>query len=131
MGKEWDSPGRAARSTSTSVDIKGNPYSAGKAEYGGASYGPGFLTATRGFQAWCEVWARECLRVLKPGGHLLAFGGTRTYHRLACAVEDAGFEIRDSLGFASGGGGDANSESFSTLAWMYGSGRPLPKESKP
>jgi hypothetical protein len=41
-----------------------------------------------------EVW-RECLRVLKPGGHLLAFGGSRTYHRLACAVEDAGFEIRD------------------------------------
>lgn len=43
-----------------------------------------------------ETW-RACLRVLKPGGHLLAFGGTRTYHRLACAIEDAGFEIRDSL----------------------------------
>lgn len=42
------------------------------------------------------LWA-ECLRVLKPGGHLLAFGGSRTYHRLACAVEDAGFEIRDQL----------------------------------
>ena len=51
-------------------------------------------------------WAQECLRVLKPGGHLLAFGGTRTWHRLACAVEDAGFEIRDSI------------------AWMYGSGFP-------
>jgi site-specific DNA-methyltransferase (adenine-specific) len=51
-------------------------------------------------------WARECLRVLKPGGHLLAFGGTRTYHRLTCAVEDAGFEIRD------------------CLAWLYGSGFP-------
>jgi site-specific DNA-methyltransferase (adenine-specific) len=46
------------------------------------------------------------LRVLKPGGHLLAFGGTRTWHRLAVAVEDAGFEIRDSI------------------AWMYGSGFP-------
>jgi DNA modification methylase len=43
-----------------------------------------------------EVW-RECLRVLKPGGHLLAFGGSRTYHRLACAVEDAGFDIRDQI----------------------------------
>lgn len=43
-----------------------------------------------------DVWA-ECLRVLKPGGYLLAFGGTRTYHRLACAIEDAGFEIRDML----------------------------------
>ncbi len=50
-------------------------------------------------------WA-EVLRVLKPGGHLLAFGGTRTYHRLAVAIEDAGFEIRDQIG------------------WLYGSGFP-------
>lgn len=41
-----------------------------------------------------ELW-KETLRVLKPGGHLLSFGATRTYHRMACAVEDAGFEIRD------------------------------------
>jgi hypothetical protein len=60
----------------------------------------------RAFQDWCEAWATECLRVLKPGGHLLAFGGSRTWHRLACAVEDAGFEIRDSI------------------AWLYGSGFP-------
>ena len=51
------------------------------------------------------LWA-EALRVLKPGGHLLAFGGTRTWHRLAVAVEDAGFEVRDSI------------------AWLYGSGFP-------
>lgn len=43
-----------------------------------------------------DMW-KECLRVLKPGGHLLSFGGTRTYHRMACAIEDAGFEIRDML----------------------------------
>jgi len=43
-----------------------------------------------------ELW-KECLRVLKPGGHLLAFGGTRTYHRMAVAIEDAGFEVRDML----------------------------------
>ena len=43
-----------------------------------------------------DVW-REALRVLKPGGHMLAFGGTRTYHRMACAIEDAGFEIRDQM----------------------------------
>ena len=43
-----------------------------------------------------ELW-QEVLRVLKPGGHLLAFGGTRTYHRMACAIEDAGFEIRDCI----------------------------------
>lgn len=52
-----------------------------------------------------ELW-RECLRVLKPGGHLLAFGGTRTYHRMVVAIEDAGFEIRDSI------------------HWLYGSGFP-------
>jgi site-specific DNA-methyltransferase (adenine-specific) len=52
-----------------------------------------------------EMWA-QCLRVLKPGGYLLAFGGSRTYHRLACAVEDAGFEIRDQI------------------MWLYGSGFP-------
>jgi site-specific DNA-methyltransferase (adenine-specific) len=43
-----------------------------------------------------ELWA-EVLRVLKPGGHMVCFGGTRTYHRMACAIEDAGFEIRDQL----------------------------------
>jgi len=43
-----------------------------------------------------ELW-KECLRVLKPGGYLLSFGGSRTYHRMACAIEDAGFEIRDQI----------------------------------
>jgi DNA modification methylase len=52
-----------------------------------------------------DVW-RECLRVLKPGGHLLAFAGTRTQHRMAVRIEDAGFEIRD------------------MIAWLYGSGFP-------
>jgi len=51
-------------------------------------------------------WARECLRVLKPGGHIVAFGGTRTVHRLAVAIEDAGFEIRDQI------------------SWLYWSGFP-------
>src|SRR5690348_14589737 len=50
-----------------------------------------------------EVWA-EALRVLKPGGHLLAFGGTRTFHRLTCAIEDSGFEIRDCAMFLYGSG---------------------------
>ena len=45
-----------------------------------------------------EIWA-ECLRVLKPGGHLLAFAGTRTQHRMAINIEDAGFEIRDMVTF--------------------------------
>lgn len=59
------------------------------------------------FQDWCRRWGREALRVLKPGGHLLAFGGTRTSHRLVAGIEDAGFEIRDSI-----------------LAWGFGSGFP-------
>lgn len=50
-----------------------------------------------------KVWL-ECLRVLKPGGHLLAFGGSRTYHRLACAIEDAGFDIRDQIQYIYGSG---------------------------
>ena len=52
-----------------------------------------------------ELW-REVFRVLKPGAHLVAFGGTRTCHRMVCAIEDAGFEIRDQIG------------------WVYGSGFP-------
>jgi len=58
------------------------------------------------YQEWCEEWAREVRRVLKPGGHLLAFSGNRTHHRLFSGVEDAGFEIRD------------------TVTWHYGSGFP-------
>lgn len=50
-----------------------------------------------------EFWT-EVLRVLKPGGHLVAFSGTRTYHRMACAIEDSGFEIRDQIGWAYGSG---------------------------
>jgi len=46
-------------------------------------------------QAWHADWLAEALRVLKPGGHLVAFGGQRTIHRLTCAAEDAGFEVRD------------------------------------
>lgn len=69
-------------------------------------YGLGFMG-----KAWDQLppgkeWAEECLRVLKPGGHLLAFGGSRTWHRLAVAVEDGGFEIRESI------------------AWMHSQGFP-------
>lgn len=50
-----------------------------------------------------ETW-EHCFKVLKPGGYLLAFGGTRTYHRIACAIEDAGFEIRDCIMYLYGSG---------------------------
>lgn len=87
-----------------------------------------------------EVWA-ECLRVLKPGGHLLAFAGTRTQHRMAVNIEDAGFEIRDMVSFLYDTNETAQAliESLSPeqlklldatfgrdgmLAWTYGSGFP-------
>ena len=50
-----------------------------------------------GFQKWFQEISKEMLRVAKPGATLLCFGGTRTYHKLACAIEDAGFEIRDCI----------------------------------
>ena len=58
----------------------------------------------REMEHWHLRWATEMFRVLKPGGHLLAFGGTRTYHRLASAIEDAGFEIRDTINWVHGQG---------------------------
>ena len=67
-----------------------------------------------------EVWA-ECLRVAKPGAWLLAFGGTRTFHRMACAIEDAGWELRD----APVRGHTHQPEDCPWLmGWMYGSGFP-------
>lgn len=69
-------------------------------------YGLGFMGKEWDALPPGREWAEECLRVLKPGGHLLAFGGARTYHRLTVAVEDAGFEIRD------------------CLSWLYATGFP-------
>jgi len=104
MGKEWDAPWKKAGKVERAAEgtDRSHPFRDGapRIEYGiGGS-------ASAAFQDWFTVVAAECLRVLKPGGHLLAFGGTRTYHRMACAIEDAGFEIRDSI------------------HWVYGSGFP-------
>lgn len=101
MGREWDSFKPANARLRTRQDARTNP-----AEGKSTTTVPEAYIAGQPFQAWCQLWATECLRVLKPGGHLLAFGGTRTYHRLAAGVEDAGFEIRDSI------------------TWLYGSGFP-------
>lgn len=68
------------------------------------------MSAGEAYQAWCREWAGGCLRVLRPGAHLAAFGSPRTAHRLACGLEEAGFELRD------------------TLIWLYGTG--LPKSRK-
>jgi len=116
MGKEWDGKAISAaaerdRATRKSLGDH-SPSRPGRAEprsssaFGNEAIIAGPVKGGRAFQEWCETWATEALRVLKPGGHLLAFGGTRTYHRLAAGIEDAGFEIRD------------------CLTWNYGSGFP-------
>jgi site-specific DNA-methyltransferase (adenine-specific) len=64
------------------------------------------LSGGEAFQCWTQTWAAECLRLLRPGGHLAAFGAPRTFHRLACGVEDARLELRD------------------VLLWLYGTGMP-------
>jgi DNA modification methylase len=64
------------------------------------------------YQRWVVSWAREAYKALPPGGWLLAFGSPRTYHRLAAGIEDAGFEMRDSIA------------EFGPLAWVYGGGFP-------
>lgn len=98
MNKDWDRLGATVEQAAEGTDAS-HPFRDGaqRVRYG---------SSAKSMQDWHEVWAREALRVLKPGGHLLAFGGTRTFHRLASGVEDAGFEIRD------------------CIAWMYGSGFP-------
>jgi DNA modification methylase len=89
-----------------SVDsiVSDPPYGLSAAKNSGKSSSGGFMG-----KEWdhgvpgVEFWA-EALRVAKPGAHLLAFGGTRTYHRLACAIEDAGWEIRDCVMWVTGSG---------------------------
>lgn len=105
MGHQWDQPGEFGPLSSghggSNISFGGAPHPAMEAGRYDLS-----ASANQRFQAWCTAWATECLRVLKPGGHFVSFGGSRTWHRLASAVEDAGFEVRDSI------------------AWLYGSGFP-------
>ena len=106
MGRQWDQPGQfgsrrgdgGPRGGHANTRTSHDAMAAGSYDLSPA--------AMRNFQDWCTAWASECLRVLKPGGHMVAFGGSRTWHRLATAIEDAGFEVRDSI------------------AWLYGSGFP-------
>lgn len=103
MGKAWDQPGQygSRRAAPGPNLVRGDADAA--LEAGRYDLSPHAMLS---FQQWCTQWSIECLRILKPGGHMVAFGGSRTWHRLASAVEDAGFEIRDSI------------------AWLYGSGFP-------
>lgn len=99
MGAAWDNP-KMLGQMATGHELRG-AFAYGGTHSRGYADNDGYA-----FQAWCYTWATEVFRVLKPGGHMVAFGGTRTWHRLTTAVEDAGFEIRD------------------TIMWLYGSGMP-------
>ncbi len=104
MGKEWDTfkPENIAEAmekdkrSHTGIASQRTSNTAGSYDF----------SRNQEFQQWFTVWGIEALRVLKPGGTLLIFGGTRTYHRLACGIEDAGFILKD------------------CIMWLYGSGFP-------
>ncbi len=110
MGKHWDrlwdDRGGSEGSIGQWQGSDGSNRKSGGVGYAGMlrTGTPAKYTAGPEAQKWHLHWAKAALRVLKPGGHLLAFGGTRTYHRLACAVEDAGFEIRDTINWCQGQG---------------------------
>ena len=99
MGKEWDTFdntqfGIAGKEGENDLKVKKNFKMLPR------------IGAGKELQDFTLQWATEAFRILKAGGYLLSFGGTRTYHRMACAIEDAGFEIRD------------------MIEWVYGSGFP-------
>lgn len=113
MGKEWDTfkPEAAEARDVPNANIESeNPNLKGRTRAPASSpsqiaydYS---LTGLRGFQGFTEAWAKEIFRVLKPGGYILSCGAPRSFHRMACGLEDAGFEIRD------------------TISWIFGSGFP-------
>jgi DNA modification methylase len=113
MGKEWDTfkPGIAETRIVPNRAIESdNPNLKGRTR--GPASSPSAVAydysvkGLAGFQAWTERWAREVLRVLKPGAYVVVCGAPRSFHRMACGIEDAGFEIRD------------------CLSWLYGQGFP-------
>lgn len=109
MGKDWDTFDRDHLDQKRRADKKRKPRTNGRTVAAWNNAGDaGTFDHSRNaeFQQWFTIWAKECLRVCKPGAMMLIFGGTRTYHRLTCAIEDAGWLIRD------------------CVMWLYGSGFP-------
>ena len=96
MGKEWDKLGAKVGDIKERwVGKDGRSIPSNRVNYG---------KSAKSMQKWHYKWAKEALRIAKPGAHLLAFGGTRTSHRLACAIEDAGWAIRDTIMYLYGSG---------------------------
>lgn len=115
MGKAWDSaagPGDSPMRRRPELDaVNAGMSRQGGRQWRGTDGQKRQARDARAYQAWCEEWAAECLRVAKPSAYLLAFGGTRTVHRMTVALEDAGWVIRD------------------MLVWAYASGFPKSKAS--
>lgn len=106
MGKHWDHAAGAAAPLDDVSPMRRRPehdaVNAGMSRQGGRQWRGTDgqrrqARDAREYQAWCETWAAGMLRVAKPSAYLLAFGGTRTVHRMTCAIEDAGWIIRDML----------------------------------
>ena len=106
MGKEWDNFKPSTIEDGMAKDKRKKTQIASTRISNIAGTYDKSIRGARGFQKFCEAWSKEALRVLKPGGLMLVFCSTRMYHRMTCGVEDAGFEIRD------------------TILWLYGSGFP-------
>jgi DNA modification methylase len=106
MGKEWDKLGGGTEEVTDTANRDGNWTSK---PFGGGGNRVRYGKSPKSMQSWHQQWAAAALGALRPGGYMLAFGGTRTFHRLACAIEDAGWEIRD------------------CIMWVYGSGFPKGK----
>ena len=113
MGKEWDNFNPMAVKKATASSSRKKSYlNPSRSKNVRAEASPALeagrydrsLQGQIGFQEWMTVVAIEMLRVTKPGGTLLMFGGTRTYHRMACAIEDAGWVIKDCIMFLYGTG---------------------------
>lgn len=88
------------------IAFKGKRWDSAAIREAAALAGHDRLSPNEAFEVWCQVWAEECRRVMKPGAFLAAFGSPRTFHRLSCGVESAGLKIRD------------------TLIWLYAEGMP-------
>lgn len=150
MGKAWDHADIVARAERRAGhaqpphrdgSARTSPRRALAEEAGAYDLSP---TGMRAFHDWTREWAIQALRVLKPGGHLLSFASTRTYHRMTCGIEEAGFEIRDQIGNViesdthvqrfMGSLSDEQRQAFAScidesqfggmLSWMFGSGFP-------
>lgn len=106
MGKEWDNFKPSAIEEGMEKDKRPKTGIASTRTSNIAGTYDTSISGSKKFQKWCEDWSREAFRVLKPGAFMLVSCSTRMYHRMTCGIEDAGFQIRD------------------TIMWIYGSGFP-------